>query len=430
MDFDPLSFFEPDETLKQEQGLTSIILENSLISTPKKIDNTQQNIKQGEIEDDEKANDDDDENNEIVYLQTLDLPQMNPSLPFDIMRTILRLFQPDQVKNFGNTDPSILSSTSDQQVQAQQLEKKSILPLELENLSRFLNKDTQSTLTLAKLPKSSSSNIISYLTKVISYNFPHYSEDERDEIYELASYVMTANSAPALKGNTTRLVEIDGLSKEILLYEPALTQDKVGNITWGASLELSKQIVNGSCYSWLRKLPDSSPILELGAGTGLVTIVLGMLQYKVVSTDLPEIVDNLVKNVELNKLDCIKSTCEENIENNSLIHLTSLDWRSPDEFLQRTSSPSGYETVILSDPVYSPSHPYWVRDAVSAVLSKSENARLVFMVGRRDRFQDVRDCLWKLMFDLGLQLVFSDIVDGLDDYGILQYDYKVFGWKK
>jgi transcription initiation factor TFIID subunit TAF12 len=49
------------------------------------------------------------------------------------------------------------------------------------------------------------------------------------------------------------------------------------------------------------------------------------------------------------------------------------------------------------------------------------------MVGRRERFQDVRDDLWRLMQELDLTELFRDLIDGRDDYGTLLYDYKVFG---
>lgn len=410
MSFDPLTFFEPEPPKFEIEEIS---------------DTGNFNHGKSERFSNQEFTDDLEENDEYVLLHILDLPQPNPQLPYSILKTILQLFQPDQVKNFGNNESVNLFQFKDDEL-GSYLEEKSISLEEAKALASYLNYNLQSVLTIVQLPKFSSTSTTSFLTKIIAYPFENYTEDERDDIYDLASYVMTASSAPAMKGNTTRLVELDGLEKSILLYEPALTEDKVGNITWGASHELAKQIVNNNAKKWLSK--TEIPILELGAGTGLVTIVLGLLKYRVVSTDLPEIIDNLKKNVELNQLECIKLQDTESIVNNSLIHLTSLDWRSPYEFLSRTSCLGGYPIVILSDPVYSSQHPFWVRDTVKAVLSRDPASKLVFMIGRRDRFQDVRDNLWNLILKLGLRELQSDIVNGFDDYGILEYDYKVFGW--
>jgi predicted nicotinamide N-methyase len=417
MDFDPLLFFEPNSNQHlqkyQEKSLGSVF--------PVSNDNSRQPNET--LEDISKT--DKLETDNFVPLQVLDLPTITPLLPYPILSTILKLFQPDQVKNFGNQKSSIPSLFNNDELVIY-LNQKNINMAELSALSAYLGHSIPSILTLTQLPTMNSSGTTSYLTKIISYPFTQYTEEQTEEIYGLASYVMTASFAPASKGDATRLIEIDGLEREILLYEPALTEDKVGNITWGASLELAKQIVNGNTKSWLKN--SKQPILELGAGTGLVTIVLGILDYKVMSTDLPEIIDNLEKNIKLNKLGCIKSNTNEIIVQSTQIQLTSLDWRSPNEFLSRVSMSDGYQTIILSDPVYSPQHPYWVQNTVSATLSKNKNAKVVFMVGRRDRFQDVRDNMWSLMVDLGLKEIESQVINGFDDYGVLQYDYKVFGW--
>lgn len=416
MDFDPLLFFEPDQRVEVEEN-TVTIEKNEEIVAKNDITSQSESLLSEPVNDDESDN--------YIPLQVLDLPQTLNQIPHNVLCTLLKLFQPEQVKNFGNKtspNPSLFSGDDLNDF----LSDKSITLIELKELAVNLGQNIQSTLSLSQLPKSDLPNTTSYVTKIVSYPFLKYTEEERDQIYDLASYVMSANSAPALKGDTTRLVEIDGFGKDILLYEPALTEDKVGNITWGASLELAKQIVNKNTMTWLTH--TETPILELGAGTGLVTIVLGMLKYKVMSTDLPEIVDNLEKNIKVNKLECSKSNADDTIKQTSLVHLTSLDWRSPDKFLFRTSTLSGYPVVLLSDPVYSPQHPYWVQSAVKAVLSKEANSRVVFMIGRRDRFQDVRDRMWSLMLELGLRPISSEIINGFDDYGVLQYDYKVFGW--
>lgn len=417
--FDPLSFFEAVPADLEN-------IENTELSTPTLADVNQQNTNANksdrvDIDNNSNTRDADDDVNGIP-LTMLDLPNAKIT-PFNILKTILQMFKPDQLKNFGNTDSDtdIIGLSKNEQELSQYLGQKNVSISELNQLAGFINHSVESVLSLSQLPITDSKGLVSYLTKLISYPFPDFTEDQTDEIYDLASFVMTANSAPALKGNSTRLVEITGLPREILLYEPALTEDNIGNITWGASLELAKKIVGDKNLQAL--FNKELPILELGAGTGLVTIALRMLSYKVVSTDLPEIIPNLSKNLQLNKLNSNSTVFERNDD-----FITHLDWRSPNEFLDRMQNPNGYQTVLLSDPVYSPQHPYWVRDTIDAVLSKDKNSNVVFMVGKRDRFLDVRENLWGLMLSLGLKLKQSEIIDGFDDYGKLQYDYKVFSW--
>lgn len=425
MEFDPLSFFEPVETIPEPQTLD---YDNINVS-----EQGEEHVQPCEGEKQEEKEEEGEPND--IPLQILDLPYIGPTTTANHLTTILKLFKPDLLKNYATSANSIETTTITLATNPKELSKylatKDITINDLQLLSEHLNHSIDSVLSLTQLPTVSSEQTTAYLTKIISYPFPQLNEQERDQLYDLASYIMTANSAPALKGNTTRHVELDGLSSDIKLYEPALTEDKVGNITWGASLELSKLLLTPAksiTSKWLAK-SKTDTILELGAGTGLVTIVLAQEGYRVVSTDLPDIIDNLTKNIRLNNLGCTSSDPEEEFDAGLIetVHTTSLDWRNPAKFLTRSRSPSGYKILIFSDPVYSHQHPYWVQRTVSEVLSKEKYAKVVFMVGRRERFQDVRDDLWRLMQELDLTELFRDLIDGRDDYGTLLYDYKVFG---
>lgn len=421
MDFDPLSYFEPDEAL--EVDVQSFHTEN-----------LQESNSTSNIENSEEANTLDD-----VPLQILDLPYIGPATEIKHLITILKLFKSDQLRNFAasGSENEKETSISERTTNPGELEKylstKDITLKEFSELSCYLNHTAASVLSLVQLPTTFPEQTTAYLTKIISYPFPQLEEEERDHLYDFASYIMTSNSAPALKGNTTRLVEMEGLSSGIKLYEPALTEDKVGNLTWGASLELSKLLLNPTTSitpRWIISCKEEkTPILELGAGTGLVSIVLAKHGYSIISTDLPEIVENLTKNIQLNNVQCSTSDSNESFDASSIsnAHTTSLDWRNPSEFLIRSNTLTGFKTLIFSDPVYSEQHPYWVSDTVSATLSKERGSKVIFMVGRRERFEDVRDDLWRLMNEIGLEEICNDVIDGKDDYGALIYDYKVFG---
>lgn len=401
--FDPLSFFDPVSIEETEQ---------------EEIETARPEIVQT-IEKETLCVDTEFMENEEIPATVLDLPL--PSAPLVVLLSTLKLLQPPKITNFSRDDDQCVSLTD-----------LGLQSCDVELISEHLSLPVSTILTFTTLPRRYPTEMTAYLTRLIANPLSQLSEDDRDEVYDIASYIMSANSSPALRGNSTRYIKLDNSDDKIALYEPALTEDKVGNITWGASLVLSNAIVSNSSITstWLDP-EDNSPILELGAGTGLVSIILAKQNSKhhVISTDLPDIIDNLAKNIRLNNIVCETFSSNKQFQlskNTSTITATYLDWTNPSEFLERSCTKSGFKILIFSDPVYSHQHPYWVRDTVKALLSLQKGSKVVFMIGRRERFEDVRENLWNLISELGLTLFAADTIDSYDDYGQLTYDYKVF----
>lgn len=129
-------------------------------------------------------------------------------------------------------------------------------------------------------------------------------------------------------------------------------------------------------------------------------------------TDLPQIVPNLQKNIELNNLEG-KSFCVE------------LDWSAPE------SSPvygKTFATIVVSDPVYSSQHPYWVVRMIDLFLRRnrgSDSDSVLIEVPLRPKFENERQLLWQLMLDRFVE-VDSEIEDGYDDFGEMKFCYKRF----
>ncbi|XP_055062259.2 methyltransferase like 21e [Misgurnus anguillicaudatus] len=86
-------------------------------------------------------------------------------------------------------------------------------------------------------------------------------------------------------------------------------------------------------------------IIELGAGTGLVTIVTSLLGAKVTSTDLPDVLGNLRHNVKRNT----GGRCRHEPNVMELIWGQQLEERFP-------PSSCKYDYIMAADVVYS--HPY------------------------------------------------------------------------
>ncbi|XP_046886957.1 methyltransferase like 21e [Hypomesus transpacificus] len=86
-------------------------------------------------------------------------------------------------------------------------------------------------------------------------------------------------------------------------------------------------------------------VIELGAGTGLVSIVTSLLGAKVTSTDLPNILGNLQYNVSRNT----RGRCRHTPEVTELIWGQELEQRFP-------QASSHFDYILAADVVYA--HPY------------------------------------------------------------------------
>ncbi|XP_041797973.1 protein-lysine methyltransferase METTL21C-like [Chelmon rostratus] len=81
--------------------------------------------------------------------------------------------------------------------------------------------------------------------------------------------------------------------QDIVIYESI---DSFGAVMWPAALALCSFLDNNR----QRVNLQGKEVLELGAGTGLVTIVASLLGASVTATDLPEVLSNLRANVMRN----------------------------------------------------------------------------------------------------------------------------------
>uniref|UniRef100_A0A3P8V8L9 Methyltransferase like 21e n=2 Tax=Cynoglossus semilaevis TaxID=244447 RepID=A0A3P8V8L9_CYNSE len=117
--------------------------------------------------------------------------------------------------------------------------------------------------------------------------------------------------------------------------------DLYGAVLWPSAMVLCHFLeTNRDRYN----LADKN-VIELGAGTGLVTIVSSMLGAKVTSTDLPDVLGNLRYNVMRNTRDHCKYTPV----------VTELTW-GPDVKQRFPRATHSFDYILAADVVYS--HPY------------------------------------------------------------------------
>jgi predicted nicotinamide N-methyase len=191
------------------------------------------------------------------------------------------------------------------------------------------------------------------------------------------------------------------------IREPPLTGNNLGLKTWGTSYVIAKKLENFSIQyldhlftesgvsksgASKRSLLASAKVLELGAGTGLVGIAAGAAWgAEVFLTDLLDIADNLLFNVEKNA-----PTVAEFGGN---ISSGVLDWREPDQALEvvpvKKFSVSSFEKVpgiltnnwqivLAADPLYDDDHPALLANVVQKFLQDDEASRALIAIPMRD----------------------------------------------
>lgn len=99
--------------------------------------------------------------------------------------------------------------------------------------------------------------------------------------------------------------EKDGQAFELTIREPPITGDSLGLKTWGSSYVLAQllpQFAETSLSHLLSAEKPRIPVLELGSGTGLLGMAAASLWHvPVILTDMPDIMPNLIHNVEANR---------------------------------------------------------------------------------------------------------------------------------
>ncbi|KAK9480279.1 putative methyltransferase-domain-containing protein [Lipomyces japonicus] len=229
-------------------------------------------------------------------------------------------------------------------------------------------------------------------------------DDEREQVFDSASRRISERCGRTAAPSMERAFDIDGLSASVVLHEPSLTSDALGLKTWGSSLLLAKRL---SKFHTTIISRNTHRVLELGSGTGLVGIVLGILGYRVLMSDLPEILPNLGTNIKHNELEFGKLD----------IDVEELDWNLPESSLAFKRNEK-FDTVILSDPIYSLSHPPMIANVLKTIFDfQSPFSRVIIQLPLRANYSDVRAEFWKCLQAIGLKPCESLTEEGRDDFG-------------
>lgn len=158
---------------------------------------------------------------------------------------------------------------------------------------------------------------------------------------------------------------------------PLENQDysSVGVQTWGSACLLAEMIVDDPDAFGL-DVSDSSQrpmrVLELGAGTGLVSLTIGGLfkglpgsdSASVIATDFhPSVLQNLHKNIALNTSSWLEPSPVA-------IAAHHLDWSNPPASPATPPFDQSFDQIFGADIIYEISHASWIRSCVEKFLRK------------------------------------------------------------
>ncbi|EOA91539.1 hypothetical protein ACJQWK_04218 [Exserohilum turcicum] len=225
----------------------------------------------------------------------------------------------------------------------------------------------------------------------------HMHHDARERLVDDAAVILsslfestTSHDEEALTRNFAFAMPSGEAIKVTLNDAPLSTTDHtaVGLQSWGASIVLSS-LMCADPTRFALDSPSLAPhphITELGAGTGLVSLVLAKLlpamhvaTATILATDYhPAVLQNCTANINTN----FPPTCHDAPPVKTAI----LDWAQPPPHLKATS-----HLLIASDVVYAPEHAAWLRDCAAHLLTTTGTFWLMVTVRKTGKFEAIPD---------------------------------------
>ncbi|KAH8094658.1 putative methyltransferase-domain-containing protein [Cristinia sonorae] len=188
----------------------------------------------------------------------------------------------------------------------------------------------------------------------------------------LASFACEEESEEAEEGITRKFVFPVGTDgKESVVVElndaPLLSDDhtSVGLQSWASSVLLAERMcLDPDAWGFFNTDREATRVLELGAGTGLLSIVAAKLMHhssqtqRIIATDFhPSVLANLKANVHTN----FRSASSPPVD------VLKLDWQYP---VYDVPLDKPFDVILAADVVYEPEHAQWIKACVEHTLSR------------------------------------------------------------
>jgi hypothetical protein len=254
------------------------------------------------------------------------------------------------------------------------------------------DRDAKQTLAALRADDFERSIAVRWLTSLIARadELPFECEDARDRVVDDAAFILSAFSEVAIAGTEEALTRDFLLplgsseTTTIRLNDAPLSgtdHTDVGLQSWGASIILSELMCRSPDRFGLDKLPEHASIIELGAGTGLVSLAVAKIlpfvsatNTSVLATDYhPAVLANLRANIATNfPIGTVP------------IDTMHLDWATPP-----TSLESSADMIFAADVVYAPEHAIRLRDCVAQLLKPGGRFWLVVTVRSHGKFEGI-----------------------------------------
>jgi SAM-dependent methyltransferase len=197
------------------------------------------------------------------------------------------------------------------------------------------------------------------VTLLAAFNNPPHDREEDKDLYLTRKFTFHSASeeihvelfdAPPWKDDDHTAVGLQSWGSCILFAERMCSDADV--------LQLERRALAGERQVGLR-------VLELGAGTGMLSIVAAKLiqahgmKADIVATDFhPAVLKNLSVNVRTNSSRCIT--------------IAHLDWENPSYDAHDGAFEKPFDVVLAADVVYHPDHARWVKQVVERVLARPQ----------------------------------------------------------
>lgn len=265
-----------------------------------------------------------------------------------------------------------------------------------------------------------------------------------DEVTSLLSTLGMDNETDhEEKGGLTRSFSFPsaGGMIDVELNDEALSDEdhtSVGLQSWGSAIVLAQKIAADPARFFLHlgDRDESRPlrVLELGAGTGMLSIVTAKILHRafpppiIIATDYhPDVMTNLSANIRTN--------FPTGMYGQLSVSVHTLDWEDP---VYLTPLDERFDLVLAADVIYHPEHARLIRGCAERVLSRTGTFWMIMALRTSGRHEGLDATVEEMFPDVsvvgqrGLVVLDRMVVKRLQGVGrVDENDYRLFkiGWK-